>query len=95
MGSKTAFVYILGNDRGTIYVGFTNDLHQRISQHKTKKIPGFTAKYNITRLLFFQEFERIEDALEVEHTIKGWRRSKKLDLIRTINPHFEDLSKDW
>jgi putative endonuclease len=84
----------LGNQRGTLYVGFTNNLHQRMAQHKSRKFPGFTAKYGVSRLLYFEEFDRIEDALEAEHVIKGWRRSKKLDLIRTTNPKFADLSEE-
>jgi putative endonuclease len=73
MGNRSAFVYIIGNDHGTIYVGFTNDLRLRISQHKSRRFPGFAAKYGLTRLLYFEAFERAEEALEAEHMIKGWR----------------------
>ncbi len=93
MGDRTAYVYIMGNTRGVLYVGFTTDLETRISQHKSKQIKGFSAKYSTNRLLYFEVFDHPIEALEAEKTIKGWRRQKKLDLIRTINPEFKDLSE--
>lgn len=95
MGNKTAYVYIMGNATGVLYVGFTAELTRRVAQHKSKRLPGFSAKYETTRLLFFEAFNHPADALEAERVIKGWRRSKKLELIRTINPDFRDLSEDW
>lgn len=89
------YVYILGNRRGTIYTGTTNDLERRIHEHKTKAISGFASKYNIDRLLFFDEFSDLNEAYEAEKKIKGWNRKKKLDLIRERNPTFRDLSEDW
>ena len=89
------YVYILGNGKGALYVGVTSDLVRRVYEHKTKAIKGFTSKYNIDQLLFFEEFSDRNEALDAENRIKGWLRKKKLGLIRTINPKFEDLSKDW
>ena len=92
---KSYYVYILGNGKGTLYVGVTSDLEQRIYQHKTKAVKGFTAKYNINQLLFFEEFSSVYEALDAEKRIKGWMRKKKLALIREANPKFKDLSEDW
>ncbi len=89
------FVYILGNGKGTLYVGVTNDLERRIYEHKMKLVKGFTSKYNLSQLLFMEEFADIYEAFDAEKMIKGWVRRKKLALIRTINPKFKDLSKDW
>ena len=89
------FVYILGNGKGTLYIGVTNNLARRLYEHKTKQVPGFTAKYAVDQLLFAESFGNVHDALAAEKQIKGWTRKKKLELIRTQNPTFEDLSKDW
>ena len=87
------YVYILSSKTGTLYIGVTNNLERRILEHKSKLISGFTQKYNIDKLMFYQEFTDIEDALNMEKTIKKWGRQKKLTLIKTINPRFTDLSK--
>jgi putative endonuclease len=89
------YVYILGNGKGTLYVGMTSDLERRMHEHKTKAVRGFTSKYNLNQLLFFEEFSDVYQALDQENRIKGWLRKKKLELVRSINPKFEDLSKDW
>jgi len=93
--SKSYFVYILGNGKGALYVGVTNDLERRIQEHKTKLIKGFTSKYSVDHLLFYESFGDISDAIAAEKQIKGWVRKKKLELIRSINPTFKDLSADW
>lgn len=87
------YVYILTNKSNTLYIGMTNNLEQRIWQHTRKSVPGFTAKYNINKLIYFTEFNRVEDAIIAEKRIKGWTRKKKVDLIKTINPTFKDLLK--
>jgi putative endonuclease len=84
----------MGNKTGVLYVGMTNDLLRRVQEHKQKSFPGFTRKYTIDRLLYFDTFNHPVDALEAEKVIKGWTRKKKLDLIRTINPTFKDLSSE-
>ena len=88
------FAYILASKSGTLYVGVTNDLSRRVEEHGQKLIPGFTAKYDINRLVWFEEFPDIREAIGREKQIKGWRRSKKEDLIYTINPTWKDLSQD-
>ena len=65
------YVYILGNGKGTLYVGVTSDLERRMFEHKTKAVKGFSAKYNLNQLLFFEEFDNIYDALDAEKKIKG------------------------
>ena len=90
----TYFVYILSNKRGALYVGVTNDLKRRIDEHKSGKVPGYTAKYKINRLIYFESFKYINDALSTEKYLKGLLRKKKLELIRAVNPTFRDLSED-
>ena len=92
---RSYYVYILGNERGTIYTGVTNDIHRRMEEHKKGSFTGFTHKYKVHRLLYVEEFSDVYEALEAEKVIKGWVRKKKMDLIRSMNPKFEDLSADW
>lgn len=89
------YVYIMGNAYGTPYTGVTNNLERRVDEHKRGVVKGFTKKYKINRLLYFEEFDNINDARTSEKMIKGWLRRKKLDLIRQLNPKFVDLSEDW
>jgi putative endonuclease len=89
------FVYILGNGKGALYVGVTSDLERRMYEHKMNLVKGFTSRYNLNQLLFMEEFTDIYEALDAEKRIKGWVRKKKLALIRTIKPKFEDLSQEW
>lgn len=92
---KEYYVYILANKRGALYTGVTNDLQRRIYQHKNKLIDGFTKKYNITRLVYFESTNDITVAIMREKQIKGMLRSNKLELIKTMNPQFQDLSDGW
>src|SRR5438067_13033328 len=87
---KTSYVYIMSNQSRTLYVGVTNDLETRVHQHKSKQIPGFTAKYNITWLVYYEDFPDPMQAIEWEKRIKGWTRAKKLALIEEKNPRWED-----
>jgi len=90
-----AYVYILGNKGGMLNVGVTNDVERRMAEHRNKLIEGYTKKFAISKLLYFEEFNHPVDAIGAEKMIKGWLRKKKMDLIRETNPKFEDLSKDW
>ena len=83
---KRYYVYILANATGTLYTGVTKDLKRRIYEHKRKLIEGFTKKYNITRLVYYEETGDIKAALEREKQIKGWLRQKKIELIKAVNP---------
>jgi len=92
---KLCYVYIMTNKSGTLYVGMTNNIKKRIYEHKKKLIPGFTKKYNISQLIYFETFDDIYSAIAREKTIKGWLRKKKIDLVNKINPDWKDLSTDW
>ncbi len=92
---KTYWIYIMANKSRSLYTGVTDDLARRVLEHKTKKIPGFTQKYNITQLVYFEESKDIRAAISREKQIKGWLRSKKIALIESINPGWDDLSRDW
>ena len=92
---KEYYVYILSNKRGALYTGVTNDLERRVYEHKNKLIEGFTKRYNITRLVYFESTNDVTAAVAREKQIKGLLRSKKVALIKTMNPKWEDLSQDW
>ena len=92
---KEYYVYIMSNKRGTLYTGVTNDLEQRIYQHKNKLIEGFTKRYNITQLVYFESSDDVTAAIAREKQIKGLLRSKKIELIKTLNPQWKDLSVGW
>jgi len=92
---KEYFVYVLSNKRGSLYTGVTNDLARRLYEHKNKLFKGFTEKYNITSLVYFETTDDITAAIAREKQIKGLLRSKKVELIKTLNPGWEDLSRDW
>jgi putative endonuclease len=92
---KQYFVYILTSSAGTWYTGITNNLQRRVYQHKHKLIDGFTKNYNVNRLVYYEIFPNVRDAIGREKQIKGWRRSKKIDLIRSMNPKWKDISEEW
>ena len=89
------FVYIMNSPSGTLYTGITNDLRRRVYQHKHHLVEGFTKKYNVTRLAYFEETGVVNAAIAREKEIKGWRRSKKIGLIKSTNPDWSDLAEDW
>jgi putative endonuclease len=90
---RSYFVYIMSNESKMLYVGVTNDLQKRVFQHKFKLIPGFTQKYNLYKLVYFEEFGDIRAAIAREKEIKGWLRSKKVSLIVGKNPQWKDLAE--
>jgi putative endonuclease len=85
----------MNSPSGTLYTGITNDLRRWVYEHKQKLIQGFTARYNITRLAYFEEADNVYSAISREKEIKAWRREKKLALIKSTNPKWEDLSENW
>jgi putative endonuclease len=92
---KQYFVYIMSSPTGTLYTGVTSELQRRVYQHKHKLIIGFTQKYNVTRLVYFETFGDVRDAIAREKQIKGWLRRKKIALIESTNPTWKDLSEEW
>jgi len=86
------YVYILSNwNRRVLYIGVTNDLERRIYEHKTGMIKGFTKKYNVHDLVYYETTDDIGVAIAREKQLKGWRRERKLELIKTINPEIKTL----
>lgn len=91
---KQFYVYILTNKSNTLYTGVTNDLNRRIYEHKNKLVDGFTKKYNIDKLIYYEVFNNPKEAIMAEKQIKGWTRKKKIELIKSKNPTFKDLTKN-
>jgi putative endonuclease len=90
--NKLYYVYILASTKnGTLYTGVTNNLVRRVWEHKNKEITGFTQKYNVTKLIYYEQYFDIRIAIEREKCIKRWKRQWKLNLIEKYNPHWEDL----
>jgi putative endonuclease len=93
--SRRYFVYILANTRrGVLYVGVSNDLTRRVFDHKSKLVPGFTRKYGVVLLVYFEEYASIVEARAREASLKRWRRAWKITLIGTLNPEWRDLAAD-
>ncbi|PKN24366.1 MAG: excinuclease ABC subunit C [Deltaproteobacteria bacterium HGW-Deltaproteobacteria-21] len=94
--SRSYYVYLLTNwNNRVIYAGVTNDLERRIYEHKNKLIKGFTEKYNICKLVYFEQTNDIESAIAREKEIKKWRREKKDALVNRANPEWRDLGQDF
>jgi putative endonuclease len=90
------YVYLLTNKNDKVmYVGATNQLERRMYEHKTKMIPGFTEKYNVNKLVYFEETHDVRAAIAREREIKKWRREKKNNLVIAVNPEWKDLSDGW
>ncbi|OGH91856.1 MAG: endonuclease [Candidatus Magasanikbacteria bacterium RIFOXYD2_FULL_39_9] len=85
----------MASESGTLYVGVTNDLTRRISEHKQNLIEGFTKKYKCHKLVYYENYSDIKQAIAREKEIKGWLRKKKEQLIKNINPGWKDLSVEW
>ena len=95
MYSKNYYVYIISNRSRTLYAGVTNNLERRIAEHKQKLIPGFSRKYNLSSLVYYEDTQDVLSAIAREKQIKGWLRSKKIALIESTNPEWNDLSTKW
>jgi len=85
----------MGSKSGTLYTGMTNNLFSRVMQHRAKETPGFTARYDVTRLVFYETLATALAAIRREKQIKGWTRKKKIALIESVNPRWKDLSEGW
>jgi putative endonuclease len=89
------YVYVLSSDTGVLYLGAMNDLHRGLEEHRRELVAAFSQRYRTTRLVYFEETPDIRSAIARERQLKGWRRSKKLSLIRSTNPGFHDLREEW
>ena len=93
--TKSYYVYLLTNWKNkVIYIGVTNDLNRRLYEHKNKLVPGFTSKYNLNKLVYFEETQDVTAAIAREKEIKKWRREKKNKLVNQLNPSWRDLSEE-
>lgn len=96
MGYKAYFVYMMTNRwKNVLYTGVTNSVAARVWQHKNKVTPGFTSRYNCDRLVYFEDYDEIEQAIAREKQIKSWSRAKKNALIAQMNPEWNDLAENW
>ena len=90
------YVYVMSDrHNATLYTGITNALERRVSEHKTKAVPGFTSRYHVNRLVYFEETSDVMAAISREKEIKGWTRAKKIALVESANPRWDDLSEGW
>ena len=88
------YVYILASQSGVLYTGVTNDLNRRIGEHKEGQVPGFSRKYKVNRLVYYESTRDVNAAISREKQIKRWRREKKVALIESINPGWDDLAHE-
>jgi putative endonuclease len=94
--ARRYYIYLITNwNNKVMYVGVTNNLERRIYEHKNKMIKGFTEKYNVSKLVYFEETQDVIAAIEREKQIKKWRRQKKDQLVNSSNPTWKDLSLEW
>ena len=92
---KSYYIYIMASRRnGTLYIGITNDIVRRVYEHKNNFIDGFTSKYGIHNLVYYEQFDNIESAIQREKQLKKWNRKWKLELIERANPNWKDLYED-
>ncbi|MDA0176007.1 MULTISPECIES: GIY-YIG nuclease family protein [Mesoflavibacter] len=90
------YLYIISNKHNsTLYIGVTNDLERRMFEHKNKLVEGFSSKYGLDKLIYFEIYQYVNDAIKREKNMKKWKRQWKINLVEKDNPNWEDLSKDW
>ena len=92
---RSYFVYIVASISGTLYIGISGNLHRRVFQHKFHHFEGFTDRYDVERLLYWESYDDVHRALGREKQLKGWTRAKKVALIVRRNPHWIDLASEW
>ena len=93
---KYYYVYLLSNwNNKVLYIGVTNNLERRIIEHRQKLVPGFTEKYNVNKLVYFEQTNDVISAISREKQLKKWRREKKNALVNSVNPGWKDLSSQW
>jgi len=89
------FVYILSSVTKRLYIGITNDLERRVVQHKRRELEGFTSRYGIDQLVYYEETDDVYAAISREKQLKGWMRIRKIQLVQDMNPYWHDLAADW
>jgi len=89
------FVYIVCSRSGTLYIGMTNSIYRRALEHKRGEIEGFATTYHCDRLVYYESFDEVHKAIGREKQLKGWKRAKKIALIESRNPRWEDLAEKW
>jgi putative endonuclease len=89
------FVYIVCSRSGTLYIGMTNSIYRRALQHKRGEIEGFASKYQCDRLVWYEGYDDVHKAIDREKQLKGWTRARKIALIESNNPRWEDLAEKW
>ena len=89
------YVYIMSSYRGTLYTGVTNNLMRRVYEHRHTLSKGFTKRYNVSKLVYYETTNNVESAIAREKQIKGWLRNKKVALIESLNPYWSDLAAEW
>ena len=92
---KHYYVYILASLSGTLYIGITNNLERRMVEHKEGLVGGFTSQYGVHRLIYFETYRDVRNAIRREKQLKGWRREKKIALIEKVNAGWKDLARAW
>ena len=92
---KHYYVYILASLSGTLYIGITNNLERRMLEHKEGLVEGFTSQYGVHRLIYFETYRDVRNAIRREKQLKGWRREKKIALIEKVNAGWKDLARAW
>jgi putative endonuclease len=95
MDRKRYCTCIMGSLSGTLYIGVTGNLQKRVFDHKFHRLEGFTDKYSVERLLYYESYDDVHKAIGREKQLKGWSRAKKGALIESVNPHWLDLGRDW
>ena len=89
------FVYIMSSRSGTLYIGITNSIYRRALEHRRGEIEGFASKYGCNRLVYYESFDDVHKAIGREKQLKGWTRARKIALIQSKNPRWEDLAEKW
>jgi putative endonuclease len=89
------WTYIVASTTGTLYIGMCNNIARRMLEHKSGKFEGFASKYHCNRLVYYETFDDVRNAIDREKQLKGWRREKKIALIGSLNPHWTDLAEKW
>jgi putative endonuclease len=89
------WVYIVGSQTGTLYVGMTNNIERRMREHKSGEVEGFASKYRCNRLVYWESFDEVQRAINREKPLKGWTRAKKIGLLESMNPRWADLAEKW